>query len=506
MFPDSLARWSRAHGAAHAHAALESGVRLDVCVRHDERTAGADDLKRTLRSLLPCASNFGKVAVLLVGSESHAALDDLPGLSLSWHYRVEDLIAAIDSEWLTVLGSGVELKPWAVAEFAAAVRTKPETDCIYGDAELVDVHGCEIPDLRPAWSPILAAHHDYVGRFFFLRRTVLEASLRSAHVDAWDLAVVHQSSAAAICVGHVPTVLSRMPTVTGVRNLPLVEWSEPATHKRVSAIIPTRVANEPMLRRCVEGLVHATDYPLLDILLVLNGEATPPSWLPDQVRCVRWDLPFNWSTVSNHGAANAEGELLLFLNDDVEPMSVDWLSRLVSAQDASEAAVVGPLMTYPDGRVQHVGIFLAYHGGGAEHLFHGATSIPTWASCPREVSAVTGAVMLVPRSVFEAVGGFDPQFGLTCNDTDFCLRVRAAGGTVLVEPRSHLVHHERATRGNFDDVGDALRFWARWEGELRRGDPYFNPNLDSASPHWKPNCAFLEHHPARWNEVPRCTE
>lgn len=509
MSPDAMAAdWCDAHCALYGRAVPKSTMRLDACVRHDVRTAGAGDLARTLHSLLPCASNFGKVAVLLVGPAPRGQLPDFPNLSISWHQRLDELIEATENEWLLLIESGVELKPWAVAELAEAVRTRADTDCLYGDAEVLGADGHATPKLKPAWSPILAVHYDYVGAAYFLRRTVLGAALRcSGRIDAWDFAEVHQSCGDVPSVGHVPAILSRMPAGRSARSGPLATWNEPVAPKQVSAIIPTRIADEPMLRRCIEGLLHATDYAALDITLVLNGECDKPSWLPDTVRCLRWDKPFNWSSVNNFGVPLAAGELLLFLNDDVEPSGdATWLSRLVATQNATGAGVVGPLLTYPDGGVQHVGIFLAYHGGGAEHLFHNATTLPVWAVCPREVSAVTGAVMLVPRRVFDAMGGFDPQFGLTCNDTDFCLRVRAAGGTVLVEPRSRLVHHERATRGKSEDVGDALRFWARWEPELRRGDPYFNPNLDSASPDWTPDLAFIDRHPARWNEPPRCTQ
>ena len=187
--------------------------------------------------------------------------------------------------------------------------------------------------------------------------------------------------------------------------------------------------------------------------------------------------------LNNAGAAAASGELLLFLNDDVEATDPDWMDDLVRQVRRPSVGVVGSMLLYPDGMIQHAGVLLVGHGGGAAHWFQGLDPDDDLyldlQRVTREVSAVTGACLMVERSVFEELGGFDEELEVSGNDVDFCMRVAATGRRVLWTPHSRLVHHESRSRSSVPYVPDQARLWERWEAMLRSGDPCFSPNLDA---------------------------
>jgi O-antigen biosynthesis protein len=180
---------------------------------------------------------------------------------------------------------------------------------------------------------------------------------------------------------------------------------------------------------------------------------------------------------------------LLFLNDDIEITNQDWLSVLLQTLVEQDAGAVGPLLLYPNGTVQHAGIaFTGNNAASARHLFQFVP--PKTASCgwlldhPREVAAVTGACLLTRRSTFLDRGGFDESLALVCNDADYCLRLKASGLRVIVDPTVSLIHHEGVSREGLPETKDVALFGARWDAVLEPGDPYFHPRLDAARNDW----------------------
>jgi GT2 family glycosyltransferase len=402
-----------------------------------------------------------------------------------------ELARCCTGEWLAVVGAGDELLPDALESAGKLLANAPDSLLLaYGDEELGASGGAVM--LKPAWSPTFMRYFDYVGRTWIANKKLLRQlphdagsnSLRSFRWFAGHLAPGQ-------CVGHLSEVLARSHRRVDAGVAPADDEAgtvNPKALPGVSVVIPTRIANESMLRNCLDGLLHRTDYARTEVIVVLNGGAARPDWMSDRVRVIDWSGPFNWAAVNNAAAACAGGDLLLFLNDDIEIAEPGWLWKLVRLQMKTGAGVIGPLLTYADGLTQHAGMRLVYHGGGTEHLFHRSvpgTGAAAWlASYPREVAAVTGAAMLVAKSLFDSLGGFDERFSLVCNDTDFCLRAALARASVLIEPRSRLFHHEKASRDGLDEMPDTLRFWARWESELRKGDAYAHPNLQLGSSEW----------------------
>ena len=220
---------------------------------------------------------------------------------------------------------------------------------------------------------------------------------------------------------------------------------------------------------------------------------------------IRRDEPFNWSKINNIGASHASGDLLLFMNDDVEPLEDQWLKSLVRALTQSGAGVAGSLLKYPNGTIQHAGVHFVTYGGGARHLLRFCTGdepgLRWLAHFPREVSAVTGACMLTTRACFTSMNGFDEDLALVCNDTDYCLRVWQSHAAVIIQPEARLIHHEGISRSGMSETSDVEVFWKKWGKGLERGDFFTNPNLDSTRDDWTVNPNISQVFLARRNIV-----
>jgi GT2 family glycosyltransferase len=211
-----------------------------------------------------------------------------------------------------------------------------------------------------------------------------------------------------------------------------------------------------------------------------------------RVRVIRDDRPFNFSALNNTAARAARGEILGFVNNDVEVIGPDWLEEMVSRLCQPDVAAVGAKLLYGNGTVQHAGVALGI-GGVAGHTGKGLHRLePGYfgeLQLARSVSAVTAACMLVKRAAFEAAGGFDEaDLAVAFNDVDLCLRLRQAGLRIVWTPYAELYHRESASRGSDAVlVSKRQRFLKehalmrrRWRDVLDR-DPYYNPNLSLAT-------------------------
>ncbi len=263
----------------------------------------------------------------------------------------------------------------------------------------------------------------------------------------------------------------------------------------MSIIIPTRLSDEQIISKCFDGLERKTDYPHLEVIVLLNNINDPGAidrhLATRAFKVIQCDGPFNWSKVNNFGAAQSSGDLLLFMNDDVEPLDDQWLKALVRALTHSNADVAGSLLRYSNGTIQHAGVHFVDYGGGARHLLRFSTGDEPalrWLShFPREVSAVTGACLLTTRACFSAMKGFDEDLALVCNDTDYCLRVWQSKKSVIIQPESRLIHHEGISRTGMSETIDVEVFWKKWGKTLEKGDFFTNPNLDSRRDDWTIN-------------------
>jgi GT2 family glycosyltransferase len=256
----------------------------------------------------------------------------------------------------------------------------------------------------------------------------------------------------------------------------------------VTVVLCTRDKGH-LTRQVVRRLLDMDPGLMAEVVIVSNGTANPYALqtLADlqaspRVLVLKRDEPFNFSRLSNAGARAGRGRgPLLFLNDDIAPVSEDWLERLEARLHDPDVGAVGPLLLYPDERVQHAGMYLGRLGTAGHTLRYARLPQDDYlftGVAPREVGSLTGAVLLTPRAVFEALNGFDEQLATHLQDVDYCLRVRASGLVNVFEPASILIHMESAsvagllTNQSFmrGRPAERERFMERWATILSR-DP-----------------------------------
>lgn len=260
----------------------------------------------------------------------------------------------------------------------------------------------------------------------------------------------------------------------------------------VSIVIPTR-DRAALLSRAVESLFEKARWPQRELIIVDNGSVEPETFtLFDKlgqignVSIVRRDEPFNFARLINAGAAAAKGEVLAFLNNDVETDDPDWLAPLVRLAVDPRVGVVGAKLLNEDRTVQHAGVMLGIRGLTAHAGAGRAADDPgphAMLTTTRRVSAVTGACMLTRRDVFSGIGGFDENFAVEFNDVDYCLRAAAAGHAVIYAAAPALYHREGSTRQarplRAQEVLDRSLFMRRW-GRALVDDPYYPRELTLA--------------------------
>ncbi len=262
----------------------------------------------------------------------------------------------------------------------------------------------------------------------------------------------------------------------------------------VSILIPNKDHIED-LKLCLDSLKEKNDYRNYEVIIAENNSENPETFAfyealeteDDRIHVVIWDGPFNYSAINNFAAQSAKGELLLFLNNDTEFMERGSLRELVISALKPGSGASGAMLYYGDQTIQHAGVIIGM-GGFAAHALWSLTDRDAkyfpFSLCEREVSAVTGACLMVRRSVFKEVGGMDETFVVALNDVDFCLKIRTAGYAILFNPYAKLYHYESKSRGYEDTAEKQARFQkeiarlqTRWELEIKEGDPYYNPNL-----------------------------
>ncbi len=332
--------------------------------------------------------------------------------------------------------------------------------CVYADEDRVDAQGHRhSPVFRPDWSPELNANCDYIGGSF-LRR------LQGGDAASW---------------AHVPRVLFHRQTAPQA-DFEMREAEMPQnTGVLTSVVVCSR--NAHLLDSCFSALRAQCDGAALELIAVAHmnqghGEALLQVSARHGARVVQYADVFHFGRMCNLGAQHAEGEFLLFLNDDVTPLDEHWLHWMLAQAQRPKTGAVGALLYFPDGRIQHAGVMIGTPNGAGHpgRLSHGSPLWP-WLTVTREVSAVTGACLLMPRDVLQEVDGFDGIFPVNYNDVDLCLRAARKGYRIVLEARAILQHAESATRATGIRYAERQRFLDRWASMLRQGDPCFNPNL-----------------------------
>lgn len=454
-----------------------------VVVRAGERD---DALAITLDSLH--GQSFARWTALVVGASPRPPDGADPRIRFLSARDAAVTVAQADPETLVAaIDAGDQLTDLALAFLAEQRRRWPDTHVFYGD-ELVAGRLA----MKPGWSPRLQTARPFLGRAVFIKASTewtedqIESFIRSGAVPLPRPDVRHIDRVRALSRVLLVSPRSRSSAdPMGPRDRP------EGTTCDATVIILT--ADHPALLRRAVASVHAKSPPGTRIVIVDNSreeqrDRSAPT-LPIEegiVTVLRRPGPFNYSALCNEAAASSSSELLVFLNDDTEVLSGDWLERFAALAFQPDVGAIGAKLTFPDGRLQHVGVLVGM-GESAGHLGAMAPAEePGWWDRNRvvhEVSAVTGACLAVAREKFAAVGGFDSaELPVELSDIDLCLKLNARGWQTLVDPHVHLMHEESASRGGatfrrLDKYGAQRKIFVdRWRHVLR-DDPFFHPGL-----------------------------
>ena len=449
----------------------------------------------------------------------------------------------VRGEWVAFLDHDDLLVDVALECMMQAARDDAAVQVLSSDEDKVDPAGTfESPAFKPGWNHRLVLRVNYVCHLLVARRAALDAAgpLDSAMDGAQDHDLVlrlaervppeairhvpevlyHWRKTAASTASHVSSKgyaveagraavaahlarLGRPAEVAsrGPNTLYDVRWTG-AERPSVTVIVPFKDQLD-MTRRCLGHLLGRTRYPRFDVILVDNWSTAPglgrfvqEAGEQPAVRVLRVEEPFNYSRLNNLAASATDAEFLVFMNNDLLVENADWLDVAVGEAMADpKVAVVGGRFAYPNGTLQHAGVVLGL-GGVAGHAHAGIPqddgAYAGRAGFAQEVSAVTAAGLLIRRSVFDAVGGFDERaLPVAFNDVDLCLKARAASWKVIYTPGFRAVHHESLSRGDDERPAQETRFFhesetmkERWGGLLRR-DPFYSPHFAlDGQPFW----------------------
>jgi glycosyltransferase involved in cell wall biosynthesis len=430
-------------------------------------------------------------------------------------------VGRVSGDFIAFLDHDDELTPDALGEVVLAIRSNPNVDVIYTDQNKIDELGVVFEQFyKPDWSPDYFRRVMYVGHLLVVRNTLVRnvEGFDSQFDGVQDYEFMLRLSEQTSDIVHIPKILYRWRAIQGsiaftpdakgkvekiqceaVRKhlerlgierdvAPHPEFSHrvkigPLNSQckdKVSIIIPTK--DQPdHLRRCLSSIFDKTTYGNFEVIVIDNDTVDKEALnVLEQypVQVIPYHAPFNYSKVNNLGVANSSGDVVVLLNNDIEVITDDWLEILLANLYQSDVGAVGPLLIFPDKSVQHAGIVLGARGT-VDHVMRGfpcdGDGYAGSLSCPREVSAVTGACLMTRKKTYSALGGLVEHYGTHYQDADFCLQIRQSGLRILHVPDVQLIHFESATRGTDYDLLDRLLFQDRWSNQLAKGDPYFHP-------------------------------
>jgi ADP-heptose:LPS heptosyltransferase/GT2 family glycosyltransferase len=441
-----------------------------------------------------------------------------------WQAPLADAGASTDPRFVGILGAGDQLGVDALLELSVAAAIRPGTELLYGDEVRPNPATQEQelePFFKPDYAPDLLLSMNYIGRPWFASAALLDATgATPANLsEAGEYDLVLRCAEQAKAIHHLPMLLCQRAAseldgaaqeraaleaamarrgivgsvMTGaIAGAWRVRRTTPSKGK-VSVIIPTCAAHG-YIETCIKTFrerTRYTDYELIVIDNIPERQLAWKVWVAQNADKVV-DIPdaFNWSVFNNRASAVADGEYLLFLNDDIEITQDDWLDAMLEHAQRPEVGLTGPRLLYPDGKIQHAGMFLATNGIGRHAFRFADTADPGYfgfAQTQRNVMAVTGACMLVRRDVFERLGRFDEEHQIVNNDLDFCLRCHKAGLLTVFTPYATLTHHELASRSGLKDVFNNDHFDSFWKTTFAAGDPYYNPRLSRHADDYRPD-------------------
>ncbi len=444
--------------------------------------------------------------------------------------------AALDlakGEFVGFLDHDDELTPYALQEVAQTIA-EYKADLIYSDEEYIKPDGRRYSvHFKPDYSPDLLLSINYICHLTVYRRSLLQkiGGFREGYDGAQDHEMLLRFLEQTDRIVHIPKVLYRWRRIAGstADRFSHKHYAWEAGRKAVAAALSRRsiagdvtlgrrpgvyrvrreIRNHPeisiiipfrdlpaVLERCLDSILNRTTYPHFEIIGVSNQSREPATLdlMADyqrrdaRIRFLHDDQPFNFAAINNFAAQHAKGAHLLLLNNDTEVIYPDWLQALLEHSQRPEVGAVGAKLYYPNNTIQHAGVILGI-GGAAGHSHKGFDrNDPGYFNrleAIQNVSAVTGACLMVKKTLYQALDGLDEEnLPIALNDVDFCLRLREWGYLNVFTPYCELYHHESCSRGLENTPDKRARFQQetrylreRHAALFAGGDPYYNPHL-----------------------------
>ena len=415
--------------------------------------------------------------------------------------------------------------------------TGSNIDIVYTDEDLVDASGTIYSNYRfkSDFNLEMLRHLNYVCHIFCVRRSILDevGGFREKFDGAQDFDLILRCVEKTDRIYHIPNILYhwRAHEDSTAGNIDSKQYAIDASvnalkehYERVgieAEVEPTdifimlktmrKVLGEPLvsilipnkdhitdLEKCITSITDKTEYKNYEIIIIENNSTeaetfayydklTSDAAFKGRIKVCRYEGEFNYSKINNFGAEFAAGEYYILLNNDIEVISSDWIDRMLGYCQDKNIGAVGCKLLYPDDTIQHCGIVIGL-GGFAGHILTGLdireVAYFGRLKVQQEISAVTAACMMVDASIYEEVGGFDEEFAVALNDVDLCLKIRAKGKKIILDPNIQMYHYESKTRG-YEESKEQVerfkreieRFKSKWSEVIEAGDPYYNPNL-----------------------------
>ena len=436
-------------------------------------------------------------------------------------------------EYLMFCDHDDTLEPDALYEIVKAINDT-DADVVYTDEDKVSMDGQHYfdPNFKPDFNLFRLRENNYICHIFVVRKSLTDETgmLRSEFDGAQDFDFILRCCEKAKKITHIPKVLyhwrchmdstaadpsskayayeagrkairehyQRMGIDAKVDMTERPGWYRSHIkvqgNPMVSIIIPNKDHTDD-LELCLFSMSRKSTYRNYEVLIVENNSEKEETFeyykkLPERypkVRVLTWEKEFNYSAINNFAAKKAQGEYLLFLNNDVEILTPDWIEEMLQNCQQENVAAVGAKLYYPDDTIQHAGVVLGLGGIAGHIMCRASREDPGYFGrmiSVQEISAVTAACMMVKKSEFDSVKGFDETFQVAFNDIDLCMKFRAAGKKIVFTPYAELYHYESKSRGledtpekQFRFDKEVKRFQEKWAQQLEMGDPYYSPNL-----------------------------
>ncbi len=486
-----------------------------------------------------------------VGTIRYVRLEKNLGIS----GNTNECIRMARGEYVALLDHDDVLHPAALYENMKAI-CETGADFLYSDENSFheEPKDAFLPHFKPDYAPDTLRGNNYICHFTVFKRALLEKAgggFRSECDGSQDYDLVLRLTEQATRIYHIPKILYywRAHKDSVAESVGAKPYVIEAAHRAISGhlervglkgeVEDTRIpsiyriryeiAGEPLvsilipdkdhrddLKRCIDSIREKSTWKNLEIIIIENNSEEPETFRyyeelengeapgtgagagsGGRIRVIRYEGAFNYSAVNNFGFRESRGDYILLLNNDTEVISPDWIQEMLMFAQRADVGAVGAKLYYPDGTIQHAGIGLGLlHLAG--HYFRGfGAEDPGYMGrlCyAQDMSAVTAACMMIPRAVYEGLGGLDESYSVVFNDVDLCLRIRESGKLIVWTPFAELTHYESKSRGSDEDTKakqaffkeETRRFQTKWNAALTAGDPYYNVNLTRSAENFKP--------------------